>query len=110
MFYDEEHYFSLRKAAKTYISKVFKYDGVEPVRNVTMVMEGNDQVLFGEIEGAISLRLTGEKRKTQVTAMVTQDHKKQRKLTLRDIQVVVQVCNRHPFHDDRQRRVHISRR
>lgn len=82
MFYDEEHYFSLRKAAKTYISKVFKYDGVEPVRNVTMVMEGNDQVLFGEIEGAISLRLTGEKRKTQVTAMVTQDHKKQRKLTL----------------------------
>jgi hypothetical protein len=39
MFYDEEHYFSLRIAANTYISKVFKYDGVEPVRNVTMVME-----------------------------------------------------------------------
>jgi hypothetical protein len=82
MFYDEEHYFSLRKETKTYISKVFKYDGVEPVRNVTMVMEGNDQVLLGEIEGAISLRLTGEKRKTQVTAMVTQDGKKQRRLTL----------------------------
>lgn len=82
MFHDEEHYFNLRKEAKTYISKVFKYDGAERVRNVTMVMEGNDQVLLGEIEGAISLRLTGEKRKTQVTAMVTQDHKKQRRLSL----------------------------
>jgi hypothetical protein len=82
MFHDEERYFNLRKEAKTYISKVFKYDGAERVRNVTMVMEGNDQVLLGEIEGAISLRLTGEKRKTQVTAMVTQDHKKQRRLSL----------------------------
>jgi Domain of unknown function (DUF4263) len=82
MFYGEEYYFSLRKATKTYISKVFKYDRVEPVRNVTMVIEGNDQVLLGEIEGAISLRLTGEKRKTQVTAMVTQDDKQMRRLTL----------------------------
>ena len=37
---------------------------------------------MGEVENAICLRLTGEKRKTQVIAMVTQDHKKRRRLSL----------------------------
>ena len=78
---DDEYYFDLRREAKTYISKVFSY-GAERRRNVIMVMEGNDQVLFGEIENAISLRLSGEKRKTQVIAMVTQDHRKRRRLSL----------------------------
>jgi hypothetical protein len=77
----DEYYFDMRREAKTYISKVFSY-GAERRRNVVMVMEGNDQVLFGEIENAICLRLTGEKRKTQVIAMVTQDHKKRRRLSL----------------------------
>src|SRR5277367_4253694 len=72
---DEYEYFNLRKQTKTYISKVFTFNewDTERVRNVRIVMEGNDQILLGEIEGAMCLRLTGDKRKTQVTAVVTQD-------------------------------------
>src|SRR5580693_9112904 len=77
----DEYFFDMRREAKTYISKAFDY-GAERRRNVVMVMEGNDQVLFGEVEGAMCLRVTGEKRKTQVVAMVTQDGKKRRRLTL----------------------------
>jgi hypothetical protein len=83
---DEKEYefFNLRKQAKAYISKVFAYDEVDPerVRHVRTVLEGNDQVLLGEIEGAMCLRLTGKARKTQVTATVTQDHKQLRRLSL----------------------------
>jgi hypothetical protein len=83
---DEKEYefFNLRKQTKTYISKVFAYDEVEPerVRHVRMVLEGNDQVLLGEIEGAMCLRLTGKARKTQVMATVSQDHKQLRRLSL----------------------------
>src|SRR5277367_1512271 len=81
---DEYEYFNLRKQTKTYISKVFTFNqwDTERVRNVRIVMEGNDQILLGEIEGAMCLRLTGDKRKTQVTAVVTQDHKEIRRLSL----------------------------
>jgi hypothetical protein len=81
---DEYEYFNLRKQTKTYISKVFTFNqwDTERVRNVGIVMEGNDQILLGEIEGAMCLRLTGDKRKTQVTAVVTQDHKELRRLSL----------------------------
>jgi hypothetical protein len=81
---DEYEYFNLRKQTKTYISKVFTFNqwDTERVRNVRIVMEGNDQILLGEIEGAMCLRLTGDKRKTQVTAVVTQDHKELRRLSL----------------------------
>ena len=62
---DEYEYFNLRKQTKTYISKVFTFNqwDTERVRNVRIVMEGNDQVLLGEIEGAMCLRLTGDKRR-----------------------------------------------
>jgi hypothetical protein len=83
---DESDYdfFKLRKQAKTYISKVFTFDewNLERVRQVRMVVEGNDQVHFGEIEGTMCLRLTGNVRKTQVSALVTQDDKKIKRLTL----------------------------
>lgn len=84
----EAHFFQLRKAAKTYISKVFKWDhsSDERLRNVRMVMEGSDILQLGEVEGALCLRLTGEKRKTQVTAVVTQDEKAIRRLTLQSFQ------------------------
>lgn len=83
---DESEYdfFQLRKQSKTYISKVFTFNGLnpEPLRNVRIVVEGNDQVLLGEINGAMCLRLTGNARKTQVSALVTQDHKKVKRLTI----------------------------
>jgi len=82
--YDEQKFFELRKQAKTYISKVFAYSdrSPEPLRQIRMVLEGSDSLQLGEIEGAMCLRLTGEKRKTQVTALVTQDHKQVRRITL----------------------------
>ena len=51
-----------------------------------MVLEGSDSVHLGEIEGAMCLRLTGEKRKTQVTALVTQDEKSVRRVSLHTYQ------------------------
>lgn len=47
-----------------------------------MVLEGCDSLQLGEIEGAMCLRLSGEKRKTQITALVTQDDKQVRRITL----------------------------
>lgn len=77
-------YFKLRKQAKTYISKVFSFNERNPerIRQVRMVIEGNDRVHLAEIEGAMCLRLTGNIRKTQVTALITQDDKKIKRLTL----------------------------
>lgn len=81
---DEHEFFRLRKQAKTYISRIFTYNSrdIEPKRNIKMVIEGSDQVHFGEINGAMCLRITGNTRKTQVSAIVTQDEKTVRRLTL----------------------------
>jgi hypothetical protein len=82
---DSEYgFFKLRKAAKTYISKVFTFNKLNPerVRQVRMVIEGNDRVQLGEIDGAMCLRLTGNSRKTQVSALITQDDKQVKRLTL----------------------------
>lgn len=85
---EDKDFFKLRKAGKTYISKVFKFNEqqTEPVRQVRMVFEGSDSLHFGEIEGALCLRLTGEKRKTQVTALVTQDDQNIRRVSLQTYQ------------------------
>lgn len=77
-------YFKLRKEAKTYITRVFAF-GVhnkERVRNVRLVFENGDDVQLGEVEGSMCVRVGGGKRKTQVVALVTQDHKEIRRLTL----------------------------
>jgi hypothetical protein len=83
---DESEYdfFKLRKQARTYLSKVFTFNERNPerVRQVRMVIEGNDQVHLGEIEGAMCLRLNGSIRKTQVSALITQDDKKIKRVTL----------------------------
>ena len=81
---EDYEFFRLRRQAKTYISKVFTYNERNPerIRQVRMVIEGSDQVHFGEIEGAMCVRLTGNIRKTQVTALVTQDDKRIKRLTL----------------------------
>lgn len=80
----EYEYFKLRKAAKTYISKVFSFNerNSEQVRQVRMVIEGSDRVHLGEINGTMCLRLTGNTRKTQVSALITQDDKQIKRLTL----------------------------
>lgn len=81
---DDLDFFKLRKAGKTYISKVFSFSNqrVERVRNVRMVFEGSDEQHLGEIDGALCLRLTGDIRKTQVTALVTQDNQGVKRLSL----------------------------
>ncbi|WP_188410775.1 Shedu immune nuclease family protein [Agaricicola taiwanensis] len=81
---DEFEFFKLRRQAKTYISKVFSFNEKtpEPLRHIRMVVEGNDEIVVGEIEGSMCLRLSGESRKTQVSALVTQDHKNIRRITL----------------------------
>lgn len=86
---DEYEFFKLRKEGKTYISKVFTFNEQNPerVRQVRMVIEGNDQIHFGEVEGAMCLRLTGNSRKTQVSALVSQDNKKVKRLTLQSFKL-----------------------
>lgn len=83
---DESEYdfFKLRKETKTYISKVFTFNERNPerIRQVRMVVDGSDQIHLGEIDGAMCLRLTGNTRKTQISALVTQDDKKIKRLTL----------------------------
>lgn len=85
---DDHSYFQLRKQGKTYISKVFSFraQNAEELRNVRMVLEGSDKVLLGEIQGALCLRLTGNARKTQVTALVTQDNKRVKRLSFQTFQ------------------------
>lgn len=82
--YQDHEFFKLRKQAKTYVSKVFKFNerNPEPLRTIRIVMEGNDEVHLGEIHGAMCLRLTGNSRKTQVSALVTQDGSNVKRLTL----------------------------
>lgn len=84
---DNQEFFRLRREGKTYISKVFTFpNNTEPMRNVVMVLEGSDVLHIGEIEGALRLRISGVKRKTQVTALVSQDDKAIRRVTLQTFQ------------------------
>jgi hypothetical protein len=86
---DDYEFFRHRVAGKAYFSKVFTHRGAlteERVRYARMILEGNDKLLVGEIDGALCLRLTGEKRKTQVSAIVTNDHQGIRRITLETFQ------------------------
>ena len=87
---DDENakFFELRKEGKTYLSKVFVQGVVSPerVRLANAVYEGTERAVLGEIEGALCLRLTGKQRKTQVTALISQDDAGVRRLTLQTFQ------------------------
>lgn len=85
---DDAKFFELRKEGKAYLTKVFAHGSVNPERRrlIRSVIEGTEGVLLGEIEGAMCLRITGEKRKTQVTALVSQDDGGIRRLTLETFQ------------------------
>jgi hypothetical protein len=81
---DDAKFFALRKEGKTYVSKVFTHGAIslERRRLVHGVFEGTEQAVLGEIEGALCLRLTGNQRKTQVTALISQDDAAVRRVTL----------------------------
>ncbi len=81
--FNEFRFFEARKEGKTYISKLFDFNAREiRRRRVWMILEGNDQLHLGEINGAMCLRLSGKKRKVQVSAVITQDDKRVRRVTL----------------------------
>lgn len=84
----DEEYFRMRQEGRKYISKLFTYGGQDTVgkRNVFMVLDNTEDMHFGEISGAMCFRLSGEKRKTQITAVVTQDDKQVTRLTLQKFQ------------------------
>lgn len=81
---DDKKFFELRKEGKTYISKLFTWNVKDEVgkRNVSIVFNNSDELKLGEVNGALCLRLDGRVRKTQVTAIVTQDENKVKRVTL----------------------------
>lgn len=81
---EDAKYFELRKEGKIYLSKVFSHGAVNDQRRrlVHAVFEGTERAVAGEVEGALCLRLTGDQRKTQVTALVSQDDAGIRRVTL----------------------------
>ncbi|MBD58526.1 MAG: hypothetical protein CL808_00155 [Citromicrobium sp.] len=81
---EDRSFFELRKEGKTYVSKVFTYNArdADEKRTVKMVFEGSDELLLGEIDGVMCLRLTGQVRKTQISAIISQDDKSIKRLTL----------------------------
>lgn len=71
----DAEFFHMRKQGKTYLTKTFRWRGhTEKHRFVRMVFEGSDEQLLGELDGALSLRISSQ-RKNQVTALVSQDTK-----------------------------------
>jgi hypothetical protein len=81
---DDAEYFKLRKEGKIYLSKVFTHGAVNEQRRrfAHAVFEGTERAVLGEMEGALCLRLTGDQRKTQVTALISQDDAGIRRVTL----------------------------
>lgn len=85
---DDAKFFELRQEGKAYLTKVFVQGSINPERRrlIRGVIGGTERVLLGEIEGSMCLRITGEKRKTQVTALVSQDDGGIRRVTLETFQ------------------------
>jgi hypothetical protein len=81
---DDAKFFELRKEGKAYLSKVFEHGSINPERRrlIRGVIDGTQNILLGEIEGSMCLRLTGDVRKTQVTALVSQDEGGIRRVTI----------------------------
>ncbi|WP_353641960.1 Shedu immune nuclease family protein [Mesorhizobium sp. WSM2239] len=81
---NDAEYFKLRKEGKIYLSKVFTHGAVNEQRRrfAHAVFEGTERAVLGEVEGALCLRLTGDQRKTQVTALISQDDAAIRRITL----------------------------
>ena len=84
-------FFELREEGKTYLSKVFSRgaSNSEHLRFAHAVFEGTERAVLGEVEGALCLRLTGDQRKTQVTALISQDDAAIKRVTLQTFQTRV---------------------
>lgn len=93
---DDAKFFQLRREGRTYLTKVFTHGTINPEKRRLAhgVFEGTERALLGEIEGALCLRLTGEQRKTQVTALVSQDDASVRRVTLQTFQSRVGDCTK----------------
>jgi hypothetical protein len=75
-------FFNLRKEGKLFISKVFNFPtNPEKVRNVNVVFENSDDLLFGELENGMAIRVSN-KGKKQVVVLVSQDNHKIKRFTL----------------------------
>lgn len=85
---EDRKFFELRKEGKIYLSKLFSQGATNPERRrlAHAVLEGTERAVLGEVEGALCLRLTGNQRKTQVTALISQDDASIRRLTLQTFQ------------------------
>jgi hypothetical protein len=85
---EDRKFFELRKEGKIYLSKVFNQGVANPERRrlAHAVFEGTERAVLGEIEGALCLRLTGNQRKTQVTALISQDDASIKRVTLQTFQ------------------------
>jgi len=85
---EDARFFQLRREGRTYFSRVFEHGAENPdrVRLVTGVFEGTERAIVGEIDGALCLRLTGKQRKTQVSAIISQDDGGIRRLSLQTFQ------------------------
>ena len=81
---EDAEFFRMRKEGRTYFTKVFDHraETMERRRYVRAVLEGTERAVFGEIEGALCLRLTGDQRKTQITAIISQDDAGVRQLSI----------------------------
>ncbi len=81
---EDAKFFELRREGKTYLSKVFAHEAINLQRRrfAHAVFDGTERAVLGEIEGALCLRLTGNQRKTQVTALISQDDAGIRRVTL----------------------------
>jgi hypothetical protein len=75
-------FFNLRKEGKLFISKVFNFPtNPEKVRNVNVVFENSDDLLFGELENGMAIRVSNNGKK-QVVVLVSQDNHKIKRFTL----------------------------
>lgn len=81
---EEARFFHLREEGKVFLSKVFTFGALNTERHrfVRAVLSNTERAVLGEIEGALCLRLTGNQRKTQITALVSQDDAKIKRVTL----------------------------
>ena len=71
----DAEFFHMRKQGKTYLTKTFRWRGHNEIdRFFRMVFDGSDEQLLGELDGALCLRVSSQ-RKNQVTALVSQDTK-----------------------------------
>lgn len=102
----EADFYELRQEGKTYVSECFRFrEGQPQMRNIHIVYNNSNSCTVGEINGAMALRIS-PKMKNQICALVTQDDKKIKRLTLQSFtkrpngDLKASEENTFTFHDD----------